>query len=226
MGRLKTAVLISGRGSNMQALIEECNKSDSAAEIALVISNIDDAPGLSKAAESGLDYDVIDHRYFQTREQFEEALTNRLMLSGIEFICLAGFMRILTNKFVDRWYNKLVNIHPSLLPAYPGLYTHERALADGTKFAGCTVHYVRVGVDSGPIIIQAAIPILINDTPETLASRVLEEEHKCYPFVLRQIALGNIHIEDEKVKINAVSQPQRGVTNPEPITNKVIRTRT
>ena len=219
MARLRTAVLISGRGSNMQALIEECNRSNSAAEIALVISNTNDAPGLSLAAEFGLNYDVIDHTDFPNREQFEEALTNRLMLSGVEFVCLAGFMRILTKKFVDRWYNKLINIHPSLLPAYPGLYTHERAISGDTKFAGCTVHYVRVGVDSGPIIIQTAIPILVNDTPETLASRVLEEEHKCYAFALREIALGNIYVEDEKVQFNGVLQPQRGVANPDPSTN-------
>ena len=226
MRRLRTAILISGRGSNMRALIKECEKSDSAAEIALVISNVNDALGLKKAAELGLDCDVINHSNFQTREQFEEALTNRLVLSEIEFICLAGFMRILTKKFIDRWYNRLINIHPSLLPAYPGLNTHERAISDGTKFAGCTVHFVRVGVDTGPIIIQSAVPILINDTPDILAARVLEEEHKCYPFALRQVALGNTYIENGIVKIKAASQPKQSFTNPEPITNISIETKT
>ncbi|MHA1108228.1 MAG: phosphoribosylglycinamide formyltransferase, partial [Alphaproteobacteria bacterium] len=159
MARLKTAVLISGRGSNLQALIDECARSDSVAEIALVISNVADAAGLARAADAGIATAVIDHRGFPDRGSFEDALHDRLAGAAIELVCLAGFMRLLTEGFVARWHDRLINIHPSLLPAYKGLDTHARVLADGQDFTGCTVHFVRPAMDDGPIIVQARVPV-------------------------------------------------------------------
>ncbi len=215
MERLKTAILISGRGTNMQALIEECAAPDAPAEIVFVLSNVPGAPGLERAKDAGLTTGVLDHREFGDRESFEDALSATLEGHGVEFICLAGFMRLLTNRFVDHWRDRLINIHPSLLPAYPGLDTHERAIADGIKFVGCTVHFVRVEMDAGPIIIQSAVPVLPDDTPETLAARVLAEEHKCFPFALRQAAMGNIRIVNEKVIVDGAEPPPGAVANPD-----------
>ena len=188
MARLKCAVVISGRGSNLQALIDACRAPDFPAEIVLVISNVPDAGGIERARRSGIATQVIDHRKFQRREPFEDALDAALRAARVELVCLAGFMRILTAPFVTRWQGKLINIHPSLLPKYPGLDTHARAIADGAAFAGCTVHYVVPEVDAGPVIVQASVPVRPDDTAETLAARVLTVEHRCYPLALRLIA--------------------------------------
>lgn len=214
MARLNVAVLISGRGSNLQALIDGCAVADFPAQIGLVISNVAGAAGLDRAQEASIATDVIDHRDYVDREGFEAALDRALTAAGIELICLAGFMRLLTPGFVDRWKDRLINIHPSLLPAYKGLDTHARVLADGVRFTGCTVHFVRVKMDHGPIIIQAAVPVHRDDDEDTLAARVLAAEHLCYPRALRLIAEGKLEITNEIVTITGIDSPDTVLINP------------
>lgn len=214
MAGLKVAVLISGRGSNLQSLIDAQANPAYPAEIVNVISNVPDAPGLVRAARAGIPTRVIDHRNFDGREAFEAAVNEALAEAGVELICLAGFMRILTRGFVEKWRNRLINIHPSLLPAFKGLHTHERAIEAGVKFAGCTVHYVRPEMDEGPIIIQAAVPVAPNDTPEVLAARVLNMEHRIYPFAVRLIAEGKARVNGERVEIDGAYVPEGTITNP------------
>ncbi len=202
--RVPVAVLISGRGSNFLALHEATLAPDYPARIALVLSNRPDAAGILRARELGLVTDVIDHRQFRgAREEFDAALDARLREAGVEIVALAGFMRVLTEPFVNRWQDRLVNIHPSLLPAYPGLDTHARALADGVKLHGCTVHLVRAALDSGPIIAQAAVPVLPDDSEATLAARVLAQEHRVYPLALRLLAEGRVRVAGGRAIIDA-----------------------
>ena len=170
--------MFSGRGSNLQALIDAAAKTDFPAEIIQVISNVPGAGGLVRAATAGIPTKTIDHRSFERRTAFEEALHAELLDAGIELICLAGFMRLLTRAFVDRWHNRIINIHPSLLPSYKGLRTHERVLEDGVRFSGCTVHFVSAELDAGPIIMQAVVPVKADDNPAILAARVLRAEHR------------------------------------------------
>lgn len=198
----------------MRALIEECFKPEAPAEIVLVIANNPHAAGLKFARESNVPTHVIDHRNFKHREDFENEINSLLEANQVDFVCLAGFMRILTKNFIGRWSDRIINIHPSLLPAYPGLNTHQRALEDGAKFVGCTVHFVREEVDVGPIIIQAVVPVRPKDTIETLASRVLAEEHRCLSYALTEIALGNVKISSGRVVINASAAPASDITNP------------
>jgi phosphoribosylglycinamide formyltransferase-1 len=202
MARLKVGVLISGRGSNLQALIDACASPTFPAEIALVISNRADARGLARAAEAGIPTKVIDRKGFPDRETFDAALDMALHAAGIELVCLAGFMRVLTTGFVEAWRDKLINIHPSLLPAFRGLDTHARALQAGVRLHGCTVHFVRSELDEGPIIVQAAVPVLPDDDADRLAARVLAAEHRCYPLALALIAQGRVHVEDGRVRID------------------------
>jgi len=192
-------VLISGRGSNLKALIEATQRPDFPARIALVISNRPDAPGLDFARAAGIDAQVIDHKAFGDRPEFEQAMTEALQASGVEIVCNAGFMRLLTAHFVQHWRDRQLNIHPSLLPAYRGLDTHERVIAEGTRITGCTVHFVRVEMDAGPIIAQAAVPVSPSDTPEKLAERVLQAEHLLYPHALALVASGQVRVEGERV---------------------------
>ena len=170
-------MLISGRGSNMSALIAASRAPDFSAEIALVLSNDPAAPGLETAKAAGVAVAAVDHRIYATREDFDRTMDRLLEIHRIEFLCLAGFMRLLTPWFVGRWQGRIINIHPALLPSYKGLHTHARALADGVKIHGCTVHFVVPAVDDGPIIAQAAIPVFDTDTPKTLGERVLRQEH-------------------------------------------------
>lgn len=189
-GRLRTAVLISGRGSNMRALVADAKAPDHPAEIVLVASNDPTCEGLRWAQSAGLPVAGLDHRIYGSRENFDRSLQRLLEIHRIEFICLAGFMRLLTPWFVGQWVGRLINIHPALLPSYRGLHTHARALADGAKFHGCTVHFVVPEVDAGPIIAQAEVPVLDGDTPEVLGARVLAQEHVLYPHALRLVAGG------------------------------------
>lgn len=190
MKRVRTAVLISGRGSNMKALLDAAKDPTYPAEIVLVVANVPDAGGLDIARAAGIDTATIDHRGKGGREAFERELHARLLEAGTELVCLAGFMRLLTPFFVDAWAGKMLNIHPSLLPAFPGLDTHQRALDAGVKFGGCTVHFVTSEMDVGPIVAQAAVPILPGDDAPTLAARVLVAEHKLYPAALAAVASG------------------------------------
>lgn len=200
MARLRVASLISGRGSNMAALVAAASAPDYPAEIALVLANVPGAGGLAVAAEHGIANETLDHRGFADRTAFDAALDARLRHHEIEFVCLAGFMRLLTAGFVDKWRNRMLNIHPSLLPAYPGLDTHKRALDDGVRVAGCTVHFVRAKMDVGPIVAQAAVPVLQGDDEDALAARVLKAEHALYPHVLRLVASGAATVEGEQVR--------------------------
>jgi phosphoribosylglycinamide formyltransferase 1 len=191
MPKKRVAVLISGRGSNMASLIEAAKDDSYPADIALVVSNRPDAAGLGHARSQGITTAFVDHtQYGKDREAFERALQDVLAAHRIDLVCLAGFMRLLTPWFVDQWQGRMLNVHPALLPAFKGLHTHERALAEGVKTHGATVHFVSSEMDSGPIIAQAEVPVLPGDTPETLAARVLEAEHRIYPQALRRVAEG------------------------------------
>lgn len=214
MARLKVAVLISGRGSNLQALIDACARPDFPAEIRLVLSNRADAAGLERAKRAGIPAQVIPHRDYASRDAFDAALDGALQAAGIELVCLAGFMRLLGDAFVERWRDRVINIHPSLLPAFRGLDTHARVLAAGVRFTGSTVHFVRAAVDDGPIIVQAAVPVLPGDDSEALAARVLAAEHRAYPLALRLIAEGRVRIGDGRVEIRDASGPAEAVLNP------------
>jgi phosphoribosylglycinamide formyltransferase 1 len=197
--RKRTAILISGRGSNMRALVERARDPSYPAEIVLVLSNRPDAAGLAFAKENEIACAVADHKIYAGREEFERSMQILLELHRIELICLAGFMRMLTPWFVGQWQGRLLNIHPALLPAYRGLGTHARALADGVKIHGCTVHFVVPAVDEGPIIAQAAVAVLESDTPQSLAARVLAEEHSIYPAALASVAEGRLRVEGSRV---------------------------
>ncbi|MEZ5828658.1 MAG: phosphoribosylglycinamide formyltransferase [Hyphomicrobiales bacterium] len=192
-------VLISGRGSNLQALIDAAKAPDYPAEIVLVISNVPGAGGLSRAEAAGIPTLVINHKDFPTREQFDAAIDAALRRAGIELLCNAGFMRLHTQDFVERWRDRHLNIHPSLLPAFRGLHTHARVLEAGAKTTGCTVHFVRQEMDEGPIVAQVAVPVHPDDTEEGLAARVLEAEHRLYPQALRLVASGAVRVEDDRV---------------------------
>ena len=188
MTKARTAILISGRGSNMMALVEAARAADYPAEIVCVVSNRADAKGLDFAATNGIATQVIDHKAFATREAFEAALDAYLRSMNVEAIALAGFMRVLTGDFISGWDGRMINIHPSLLPAYKGLHTHERAIADGARVHGCSVHLVTPELDGGPVLLQAEVPVLPDDTPDSLAARVLKEEHRIYPEALAWLA--------------------------------------
>ena len=211
---MKIAVLISGRGSNLQSLIDAAAAGELGAEIALVISNVPDAPGLERAAKAGIPAETIDHRDFEGREPFEDAVHAALSARSIELVCLAGFMRLLTGSFVGKWRDRLINIHPSILPAFKGLHTHERAIEAGVRFSGCTVHFVRPEMDDGPIIAQAAVPVLQGDTPGDLAARILAEEHKLYPMAVRMIAEGRVKVAGNRVEISGTAEAPSPVVNP------------
>lgn len=186
MQKTPIAVLISGRGSNMRALIEACERPDFPARIVLVLSNKPDAAGLEVARAAGLQTAAIDHKAFgKDREAHERKVDAAIRASGAQLVCLAGYMRVLTPYLVNAWDGRMLNIHPSLLPAFPGLHTHEAAIAAGATEHGCTVHLVTAGVDEGPILGQARVPVLKSDTPDALAARVLEQEHALYPSVLQ-----------------------------------------
>jgi len=190
----RVAILISGRGSNMAALIEAAKAPDYPAEIVGVLSNKAAAAGLQTAAANGIATAALAQSTFPSREMFEDAMTQVLESWNVDYVCLAGFMRILGEKFVNHWLGRMINIHPSLLPAYKGLHTHERVLADGATEHGCTVHFVTPGLDEGPAILQARIPVVPGDTPESLAARLLVEEHRIYPEVLRMLASGGARL--------------------------------
>jgi phosphoribosylglycinamide formyltransferase-1 len=194
--KVRTAVLISGRGSNLAALIEACRAPDFPAEIALVISNVDTAEGLSVAAAAHIPAKTISHKAFATREDFDGAIDAALNEAGIELICEAGFMRIHSDDFVRKWQGRILNIHPSLLPAFKGIRVHQQAIDAGVRISGCTVHFVVPELDSGPIISQAAVPVFPDDTAATLQARVLVEEHKLYPAALKLVAEGKVVLRD------------------------------
>lgn len=198
----------------MEALVRAAQQPGFPAEIVCVISNNPAAPGLDFAVKMGIRTEIVDHKPFgKDRQKFEEALHAKLCACGAQLVCLAGFMRLLTPWFVEQWLDRLVNIHPSLLPAFPGLHVHEQALAYGARFSGCTVHFVRAETDHGPIITQAAVPVLPDDDVETLAARILKMEHQIYPQALRWIAEGRVNVHEERCFIAGAAAPE-SVSNP------------
>ena len=214
MARIRTGVLISGRGSNLLALLEACARPDFPAEIVLVAANVPGAPGLAHADAFGVPTAVVDHRAFSDRDGFEHALDQPLRTAEVELICLAGFMRLLTPAFVERWWDRILNIHPALLPAFRGLDTHRRALDAGVRFAGCTVHFVRPEMDDGPIVVQAVVPVAADDDEASLAARVLEAEHQCFPLALRLVAEGRAVVDGSTVRLIGAARTPATLLNP------------
>jgi phosphoribosylglycinamide formyltransferase 1 len=212
--KLKLGVLISGRGSNLQALIDATADPSFPAEIALVISNRADAAGLARAEAVGIETRIIPHKDFASREAFDSALTEALRGAGVGLVCLAGFMRLLTAGFAEDWHDRLINIHPSLLPSFKGLNSHAQALEAGVRFSGCTVHYVRPEMDAGPIILQAAVPVHDGDDEDALAARILTAEHRSYPLAVKLIAEGRIRVVDEVVRVDGGCFLDTPVLNP------------
>lgn len=215
MGKRRVAILISGRGSNMAALIAAAKAADFPAQIVLVMSNIAGAGGLAVAQDNGIETLTIESKpYGKDREAFERAMHRELQARNIELVCLAGFLRLLTPWFVRQWEGRMLNIHPALLPSYRGLHTHERALADGVKIHGATVHFVVPEVDSGPIVMQGAVPVRDDDTPDTLAARVLRVEHRIYADALRLVADGQTRIDGAACRVAAPSQSDDSLISP------------
>ena len=204
-------VLISGSGSNLQAIIDACQSEQIAADIAMVISNRPNVLGLQRAEQAGIPHSCIDHTQFASREAFDQALNERLKTINPDMIVLAGFMRILTPSFVTNFHGKMVNIHPSLLPKYPGLNTHQRAIDDGERQAGVTVHLVTAELDGGPAIIQAAVDIEDNDDAKSLAAKVLIEEHTIYPRVISWFIDGRLSLTNGKVMLDNEILPPHGL---------------
>ena len=219
MAKTKAAVLISGRGSNLQSLLDAAAAPDFPAEITLVVSNRPEAGGLERARRAGVATGIIDHRQFgkgeEGRAAFDAALDKTLREAGAELVCLAGFMRLLTPGFVDGWRGRMLNIHPSLLPSFKGLDVHRRMIEAGVKIAGCTVHFVSSEMDAGPIVGQAAVPVLPGDNPDTLAARVLAEEHKLYPACLALVASGEASLgADGLVTLDKAAASAASLRNP------------
>lgn len=198
MQKKRVAILISGRGSNMQSLIAAAEAADFPAEIVLVFANKTDAAGLAFAAQHGIATKAVSHKGFASRDAFDAEIDAALEQAGAEIVCLAGFMRILSEGFTRKWQGRMINIHPSLLPSFKGAHAHELAIAAGVRISGCTVHFAVAELDSGPIIAQAAVPVETGDTPDTLAARILVAEHQIYPEALRLLAADQVRLEDGK----------------------------
>ncbi len=207
---MKLGVLFSGRGSNLGALINACKDEKYPAEIAIAICNNPDADGIAIAEAAGIPVQVINHREFEDRDTFDAALDATLKEAGVELVCNAGFMRILTSGFVKSWHNRQLNIHPSLLPAFKGLHVHDRVLEAGVRLTGATVHFVRDEMDEGPIVAQVAVPVEPHDTVETLMARVLKAEHQLYPMAIRLVAEGKARVQGERVAIVGVPESKTG----------------
>jgi phosphoribosylglycinamide formyltransferase-1 len=212
--KLKLGVLASGGGTNLQTIIDQCRDQRIDAEIVLVLCNNPDAGALQRAEKAGLPNICINHRDFADRQSFDQTVVKTLQEAGVELVVLAGFMRIISDVFVAAFPHRIVNIHPALLPAFPGLHVQKKALEYGARFAGCTVHFVDTGVDTGPIIIQAVVPILDDDSEETLSARILEQEHKIYPKAIQLIAEGRVKIEGRRVRIVSSDTNETALINP------------
>lgn len=204
--RRRVGVLVSGRGSNLQALLDASADPRFPAEIALVISNLPGVYALERATAAGVATKVIPHKAFPSREAFDAAMDAALREAQVDIVCLAGFMRLLTPGFVRGWTGRMINIHPSLLPAFKGMHTHQRALDAGVKLHGCSVHLVTPELDDGPILVQAAVPVLPDDSETALAARVLEQEHRIYPLALRLLAEDKVTIEGNRARVEAMGE--------------------
>jgi phosphoribosylglycinamide formyltransferase-1 len=211
---LKLGVLISGSGSNLQSIIDQIERGVLNARIAMVVSNNPEAYGLVRAQKHGIPLVVLNHQDFENREDFDRELLRVLQTAGVELVVLAGFMRILTAFFLRAFPDRIINIHPALLPAFPGTHVQQKALDYGVRFSGCTVHFVDEDVDTGPIIIQAVVPVLEGDTAETLAARILKQEHKIYPQAIRYFAEGRIVKNGRRVEIKDIGNHDATLCNP------------
>lgn len=215
MKKLRIGILASGGGSNLQSIIDRCQDGSLDAEIAVVLCNNPGAGALDRAEQAGISQLCIDHRQFAERQDFDRSVVAALKEAHVELVVLAGFMRIISGEFLEAFPQRIINIHPALLPAFPGLHVQKKALESGARFAGCTVHFVDGGVDTGQIIIQAVVPILNNDTEESLSARILEQEHKIYPRAIQLIAEDRLRIEGRRVLIDAPDPPAvQSVINP------------
>jgi phosphoribosylglycinamide formyltransferase-1 len=201
-GKPSIAVLVSGSGSNLQAIIDASERGEIPCRVGVVISNKADAYGLVRARKHGIPTEVVDHKAFASREEFDAKLVEIIRESGAELVCLAGFMRVLTPVFVHAFPNRILNIHPALLPSFPGTHGPRQALSYGVRFSGCTVHYLDEGVDTGPVIVQAVVPVYDDDTEDTLAARILVQEHKIYPMAIRLFFSGKLTIEGRRVRVS------------------------
>ncbi len=201
--RAEIAVLVSGSGSNLQAIIDASERGEIPCKVGLVLSNRAGCFGLERAARHRIPTAVVDHKAYQTREEFDARLVEILAESGVQLICLAGFMRVLTPLFIRAFPHRIINIHPALLPAFPGTHGPRQALQYGARFAGCTVHFIDEGIDTGPVIVQAVVPVHGDDTEETLAARILVEEHRVYPMAIRLFLEGRLSIEGRRVRVAA-----------------------
>ncbi len=199
--KLRLAVLASGGGTNLQAIIDHCRQGSLGAEIGLVISNNPDAGALKRAGDAGLPVVCIDHRHYDGRIEYDRAVISAIRKANIELVVLAGFMRLLSSDFLNAFPHRIMNIHPSLLPAFPGLNAQRQALEYGVRLAGCTVHFLDAGMDTGPIILQAAVEVREDDTEATLSRRILQEEHRIYPLAIQLFAEGRLHVEGRRVRI-------------------------
>lgn len=206
-GKLKLGVLVSGGGTNLQAIIDSCRDCRIPAEIALVVSNNPQAGALERCRQAGVPARVIDNREFPDRESFDAAVVEALRSAGVELVCLAGFLRLISSTFLEAFPGRVMNIHPALLPAFPGLHVQRKALDYGARFTGCTVHFVDAGLDTGPIIIQAVVPILDDDDEDTLAARILRQEHLVYPRAIQLFAEGRLRIDGRRVRIDPPAAP-------------------
>lgn len=212
--RRRVGILISGRGSNMKALIEAAAKPGYPAKIVTVISNRADAGGIAVAQAAGIATTVLPHKNYPDRAAFDAALDDALHAAKVEIVCLAGFMRLFTDGFVEKWRGKMLNIHPSLLPSFPGLHPQQQALDAGVRFSGCTVHFVTPAMDSGPIVAQAAVPAHPGDTAETLEARILAAEHRLYPMALALVATGKARMVGERTVLDDVASLEAASFNP------------
>jgi len=207
-GRLKIGVLVSGSGSNLQSIIDQIEAGRLRADVRIVISNDPEAYALKRAREHAIPTLVVNHQDYKNREDFDRRMVELLEAYGVELVVMAGFMRILTPIFLRAFPMRIMNIHPALLPSFPGLHTHRKVLAHGVKFSGCTVHFAADGVDTGPIIIQSAVPVYDDDTEETLAARILREEHRIYPQAIQFFAEGRIEIDGRRVRVKSDNADQ------------------
>lgn len=212
--KLRLGVLASGSGSNLQSIIDRCLDRSIDAEIVLVVSNVPGAGALARAERAGIATELIDHRTFAARADFDQAVVHTLQSAGVDLVVLAGFMRLITPPFIAAFPERIINIHPALLPAFTGLHVHKKALEAGTRFSGCTVHFVDGGVDTGPILIQAVVPILDEDNEESLAARILVQEHRIYPRAIQLIAEGRVKVEGRRVRIAGAAVVDGFMINP------------
>jgi phosphoribosylglycinamide formyltransferase-1 len=216
MAKLKVGILISGRGSNMAALIEAARATDYPAEIAVVVSNVAAAPGLETARKAGIAAAAIPHKGFADRESFDRAVSAELEKHGVGLVAMAGFMRIQSPWFPTHWKDRIINIHPSLLPSFKGLHVQQQAIDAGARISGCTVHFVTPDLDAGPIIAQAAVPVLAGDTADSLAARILRQEHRLYPLVVRWFAEGRLSVSGAQVVVAGMPEGATLLFSPDP----------